>query len=100
MTYDIIKRHWMTIGRSSKKSSYVTDSGRIQTGAKGIGRFALDRIADRCTMLTGTGESEKKIIWSVDWAEFRGDMNITEVNADIDDSDLSFDAFKDVQIEK
>lgn len=93
MTYDIIKRHWMTIGRSSKKATYVTDSGRIQTGAKGIGRFALDRIADRCTMLTGTGESEKKIIWSVDWAEFRGDMNITEVNADIDDSDLSFDAF-------
>lgn len=93
MTYDIIKKHWMTIGRSSKKSSYVTDLGRIQTGAKGIGRFALDRIADRCTMLTGTEESEKKIIWTVDWAEFRGDMNITEVKADIDDSDLSFDTF-------
>ena len=25
MTYDIIKRHWMTIGRSSKKATYVTD---------------------------------------------------------------------------
>ncbi len=33
MTLDVIKKHWMTIGRSSKKSSYTTDSGRIQTGA-------------------------------------------------------------------
>lgn len=93
MTLDVIKRHWMTIGRSSKKSSYITDLGRIQTGAKGIGRFALDRIADRCTMLTGTANSEKKIMWSVDWSEFLGDLNITEVNADVDDTDISFDAF-------
>lgn len=93
MTLDVIKKHWMTIGRSSKKSSYITDSGRIQTGAKGIGRFALDRIADRCTMLTGTSNSENKIIWSVDWSEFLGDLNITEVNAEVDDTDISFDTF-------
>lgn len=93
MTLEVIKKHWMTIGRSSKKNSYITDSGRVQTGAKGIGRFALDRIADRCTMLTGTAKSANKIIWSVDWSEFSGDMNITEVNADVDDAVVSFDAF-------
>lgn len=93
MTLDVIKKHWMTIGRSSKKSSYITESGRIQTGAKGIGRFALDRIADCCTMLTGTADSEKKILWAVDWSEFLGDLNITEVSADVDDSDISFDTF-------
>lgn len=95
MTLDVIKRHWMTIGRSTKKSSYITDLGRIQTGAKGIGRFALDRIADRCTMLTGTADSEKKIMWSVDWSEFLGDLNITEVNAEVEDTDISFDVFMD-----
>ena len=47
MTLEVIKEHWMTIGRSSKKASYVTEQGRIQTGAKGIGRFALDRISDQ-----------------------------------------------------
>lgn len=52
MTEDIIKNHWMTIGRSSKKENFVSQKGRIQTGEKGIGRFALDRIADRCQMLT------------------------------------------------
>lgn len=93
MTLDVIKKHWMTIGRSSKKTSYVTDSGRIQTGAKGIGRFALDRIADRCTMLTGTLDNAKKLEWSVDWSEFSGDLNITEVNAEINETDISFDVF-------
>lgn len=93
MTSDVIIKHWMTIGRSSKKSTYITDSGRIQTGAKGIGRFALDRIAERCTMLTGTQGKEKKILWKVDWSEFVGDVNITEINADIDETDISFEEF-------
>ncbi len=93
MTLDIITKHWMTIGRSSKKSTYITDSGRIQTGAKGIGRFALDRIAERCTMLTGTQGDERKILWKVDWSEFIGEVNITEINADIDEIDISFEEF-------
>lgn len=93
MTLDVIIKHWMTIGRSSKKSTYITDSGRIQTGAKGIGRFALDRIADRCTMLTGTQDSESKILWKVDWTEFVGEVNITEINADVDEVDISFEEF-------
>ena len=43
MTEDVIRSHWMTIGNSSKKNEYITPGKRIQTGAKGIGRFALDR---------------------------------------------------------
>ena len=62
MTEEIIRNHWMTIGRSSKKNSFVSQKGRIQTGEKGIGRFALDRIADNCQMLTSTEKDEKKII--------------------------------------
>ena len=93
MTLDVIIKHWMTIGRSSKKSTYITDSGRIQTGAKGIGRFALDRIAEQCTMLTGTQGGERKILWKVDWSEFIGEVNITEINADIDEIDISFEEF-------
>ena len=36
MTEEIIRRHWMTIGRSSKKDSFVSRWGRTQTGEKGI----------------------------------------------------------------
>ena len=82
MTKDIILKHWMTIGKSSKKKTYITDAGRGQTGAKGIGRFALDRIAEKCTMLTGNKQSEEKIIWKVDWSEFKDNRNITEVTAE------------------
>ena len=70
MTQEVIQKHWMTIGRSSKKSTFVSDKGRIQTGEKGIGRFALDRIADQCQMLTWTGKENEKILWTVDWNAF------------------------------
>lgn len=93
MTEDVIKKHWMTIGRSSKKKTYITGTGRIQTGAKGIGRFALNRIAEKCTMLTGTKEKNENIIWTVDWSNFTGDRNITEITADIESTNISFEQF-------
>ena len=93
MTKDVIVRHWMTIGRSSKKATFVTDSGRIQTGAKGIGRFALDRIAEQCTMITGTEGQKEKLLWTVDWSEFTGNKNITEITADLENEELSFSQF-------
>ena len=91
MTPEIIMRHWMTIGRSTKKTSYVSKGGRIQTGAKGIGRFALDRIADKCIMLTAT--TNNRFIWRVDWRDFEKESAITEVTADLDDTDISFSTF-------
>lgn len=93
MTKDVIVRHWMTIGRSSKKATFVTDSGRIQTGAKGIGRFALDRIAEQCTMITGTEGQKEKLLWTVDWSEFTGNKNITEITANLENEELSFSQF-------
>ena len=93
MTEEVIVKHWMTIGRSSKKKTYVTGTGRIQTGAKGIGRFALDRIAEKCTMLTGTKERKENIVWTVDWSEFMGSRNITEITADIEDTRITFEQF-------
>ncbi len=95
MTEEIIKRHWMTIGRSSKKEVYITDKGRIQTGAKGIGRFALDRIADKCQMLTGTGNKQEKLLWTVDWTSFEGNKNITDVGAEIEETDMEYSDFFD-----
>jgi len=44
MTEEVIDNHWMTIGTNNKLEDYITTSGRIKAGAKGIGRFALDRL--------------------------------------------------------
>lgn len=93
MTEDVIKKHWMTIGRSSKKESFVSKSGRTQTGEKGIGRFALDRIANKCKMLTGTGDSKERLLWSVDWGMFAPGKNITDVNAELETTDTDFAEF-------
>ncbi len=87
MKEEVLRTHWMTIGNSSKKSSYVTKNGRIQTGAKGIGRFALDRMSDECDMLTISEEGGLE--WIVDWRDFDGSKRISEVKAKVYDTDVS-----------
>lgn len=93
MTEEIIKRHWMTIGRSSKKENFKSQGGRTQTGEKGIGRFALDRIANKCKMLTATGNSRERLLWSVDWGMFTPGTNITDVNAELETTNMCFAEF-------
>lgn len=87
MTETIIENHWMTIGNSSKVNNYTTDTGRIQTGAKGIGRFALDRISDVCQMLTITKET--RLEWNVNWSDFNRGSTITDIYADLNPVDYT-----------
>ncbi|WP_434067143.1 ATP-binding protein [Paenibacillus sp. JJ778] len=91
MKKKIIENHWMTIGNSSKREKFVTEKGRIQTGAKGIGRFALDRVSDVCQMLTVTHDT--KYEWNVDWSNFNGGGTITQVFADLDPVDYTIHDF-------
>ena len=91
MSTDVIKKHWMTIGNSSKKRNYVSKKGRVQTGAKGIGRFALDRIGDNCVMHTKS--SAENLEWSVDWSLFKDGTPLTNISADLVDVEYSFDEF-------
>lgn len=93
MSQNIIEKHWMTIGSSSKKLQYKTDKGRIQTGAKGIGRFALDRIADHCELLTIS--EHESLRWEVDWTIFEFGQNITDVAAELEATTCSFEDFID-----
>lgn len=82
MSADVIKNNWMTIGNSTKVENFYSKNGRIQTGAKGIGRFALDRISSCCKMYT-TNEKDS-IYWNVNWDLFENTKNITEVTAEIE----------------
>lgn len=95
MTEDIIKTHWMTIGNSSKKNKYITPGKRIQTGAKGIGRFALDRLSDICRMLTISDLGGLE--WIVNWKDFDGNKKISEVKAKVFDTDTSLLAYVDAE---
>ncbi|KAF2082009.1 ATP-binding protein [Flavobacterium sharifuzzamanii] len=92
MNSQIISEQWMTIGTDDKLYNAVTASGRIKSGAKGIGRFALDRLGEKCTMLTfPKSDFNHGYVWNVDWNRFEQkddegrNVKINEVFANIDD---------------
>lgn len=85
MKENILRDHWMTIGNSSKKREFKTAGKRIQTGAKGIGRFALDRISDYCEMLTISDAGGLE--WIVNWNDFNEPKMLSDVKAKLYDTD-------------
>lgn len=96
MNDKIIQNQWMTIGTDNKLYEHTTELGRVKTGAKGIGRFALNRLGmltdmtslptlleliDEDNILMEEGEEVvgTKLIynndnigfeWTVDWKDF------------------------------
>lgn len=86
MNEDIVRRHWMSIGFSDKDVDLMSKSGRIKTGAKGIGRFALDRLGSECKMFTK--DSNDSIVWDVNWEDFVRGKNINQIYAYIDHKDF------------
>jgi len=92
MSSGVIKDQWMTIGYSEKFQKVTSDKGRIVTGSKGIGRFALDRLANSCVMFTKQ-EYSPALEWSVNWTDFKYGKNITEITADLEETQTSFSDF-------
>lgn len=85
MNKEIIQNQWMTIGTDNKLYEHTTEGGRVKTGAKGIGRFALNRLGMFTYMSTipDKVKDETKDIdslvpnndklryeWTVDWKDF------------------------------
>lgn len=90
MTQNIIRDHWMTIGTDNKANDVFTKQGRVKSGAKGIGRFALDKLGSKCEMTTifdpapeihypdtdieGKVTNNKGYNWLVNWEDFEGEF--------------------------
>ncbi|MDK2771102.1 MAG: ATP-binding protein, partial [Flavobacterium sp.] len=90
MTQNIIRDHWMTIGTDNKANNIFTKQGRVKSGAKGIGRFALDKLGSKCEMTTifnpnpeihnpdtdlnGIPTKFNGYNWEVNWEDFEGDF--------------------------
>jgi signal transduction histidine kinase len=90
MTQNIIRDHWMTIGTDNKANDVFTKQGRVKSGAKGIGRFALDKLGGKCEMTTifnpsteihnpdtdmdENPTSNTGYNWIVNWEDFEGDF--------------------------
>lgn len=83
MTADIIKNKWMIIGTNDKLTNPLSTKKRVKAGAKGIGRFSLDRLGRRCSMLTKT-HSAPILLWDVDWSDFdKEDSVLTDIKASL-----------------
>ncbi|MEN5378772.1 sensor histidine kinase [Sphingobacterium kitahiroshimense] len=70
MTEKIISNQWMTIGTDDKLYEHTSGHGRIKTGAKGIGRFALNRLGLLTNLSTVSQQDKKGVEWLVDWRDF------------------------------
>lgn len=92
MDNEIIRTRWMHIGTDFKLNDIYTPNGRIRSGAKGIGRFALDRLGDNGEMITLPKESKNGYKWNVNWSDFeKKDAIIGKVTADLFEiNDMSF----------
>ena len=87
MTKSVISNQWMTIGTDDKLYSHTSEEGRVKTGAKGIGRFALNRLGLSTEMHT-VSKTKKEIgnYWKVNWSDFdtKGAV-VSQVNANLED---------------
>lgn len=87
MTEDVVSTTWMHIGTSDKESNIVSPKGRIKTGAKGIGRFALDKLSKYSLMYTKSVKSDSVIRWSMNWEQFAQAKLIDDVKAELQKQD-------------
>ena len=78
----------MVIGTNDKEQNVISGKGRARTGAKGIGRFALDRLGADGTVYS-TSEDDgglASIRWHVDWSQFDQEGSILdEIPAELDE---------------
>ena len=87
MTKDTILRHWMTIGTDDKLVHAETVvKRRVKSGAKGIGRFALNRLGRKAEIVTFAKEGEGiGYKWSVDWSKFDKADTLSDITATVDE---------------
>jgi len=90
MSMDIVSSYWMQIATSSKESDIESAKGRIKTGAKGIGRFALDKLLIQSVMYTKSQEN-RVIRWEVNWDQFTNAQLLSEVCADVQEIEDTFE---------
>jgi signal transduction histidine kinase len=75
MNWKDIETKWMVIGTANKQVNPISPGGRVRVGEKGIGRFALDRLASRVVMETTPkpsehGPAEPTYRLTINWDKF------------------------------
>lgn len=75
---------WMQIGTDNNQQNIETANGRIKSGAKGIGSFALNRLGSKAIMYTHK-DGQDAFSWKVNWNDFNAPgKRINEIMADLE----------------
>lgn len=100
MSSEAIKQNWMVIGTDNKESKSKSPGNRIVNGAKGIGRFALDRLGNQCDLFSFS--EDNLIHWSANWSDFEGKGKVLgDVTAELNDiSGTPNELFQKYEIEQ
>ena len=83
MTEEILSTVWMNIGTSDKEKNTTSKKGRQKTGAKGIGRFALDKLSTATEVYTRQIDNSL-YRWSLNWELFEKAEFIDDVKAELE----------------
>lgn len=92
MDEEILRTSWMNIGTNDKEEKRISPKGRIKTGAKGIGRFALDKLSTKTVVYT-KNEADSLKMWQIDWNQFDSAEMLNKVTASIDDCEGFFQEY-------
>ena len=69
MTAEDFENKWMIIGTSNKLSDPYTSKGRKKAGKKGIGRFSVERLAEKVTIYSFPKQGDPFSV-EIDWNRF------------------------------
>lgn len=90
MDEDILRNSWMNIGTNNKELNiFSIKKNRVKTGAKGIGRFALDKLSTNSKIITQSFE-KSTFEWYIDWTQFDNVSLLNQVAASLESKDYSF----------
>ena len=90
MDASALRMAWMNIGTSNKEEQKVSPGGRTKTGAKGIGRFALDKLSIE-TVVHTKSVKDQLLRWHINWNQFETASLLSDVNATMESLNEDFE---------
>ena len=86
MTFEEFKNFWMRIGTTHKSKKRSKSLGRQLTGSKGVGRLAVQFLANKLTIRTvPKGDSDEWLEAKVNWEEAVKARELTKVNVEYEE---------------
>ena len=86
MTFEEFKNFWMRIGTTHKNKKRSKSLGRQLTGSKGVGRLAVQFLANKLTIRTvPKGDSNEWLEAKVNWEEAVKARELTKVNVEYEE---------------